>query len=291
MGLTGVILRATFRLIHIETSRIDQTIIQAPNLDRAMEVFEGSQQSTYSVAWIDCLASGAALGRSAVILGEHATLDSLSTRDRSTPFGRAKRSTRRVPIDFPAFVLNRRSVGLFNRMYYRTQRPGRTTVDFDPYFYPLDALRDWNRIYGRKGFVQYQCALPLSASRAGLEQLLTQIARSGAGSFLAVLKRLGCQSFGYLSFPMEGYTLALDFPAKPETFRLLNNLDDIVAAHGGRLYLTKDARASARVIAAGYPQLQAFNRNVWSCDESVPVSRGHPRRPVRHWSRNCQALC
>ena len=258
MGLTGVILRSTFRLIPIATSWIDQTIIRAANLDCAMEAFEASQGSTYSVAWIDCLASGAALGRSVVILGEHATVDRLIRRDQSALLRRRKPKTKRVPADLPGFILNRVSVGLFNRIYYRVQRPGSAIIDFEPFFYPLDALHDWNRIYGRKGFVQYQCVLPQQASRSGLIELLTNIARAGEGSFLAVLKRLGPKSFGYLSFPMEGYTLALDFPAKPEVFRLLDRLDAIVAAHSGRLYLAKDARTSARMIAAGYPQLDAF---------------------------------
>jgi FAD/FMN-containing dehydrogenase len=113
-------------------------------------------------------------------------------------------------------------------------------------------------MYGRRGFVQYQCVLPLFASRDGLIDLLTRISRAGLGSFLAVLKRLGPASFGHLSFPMEGYTLALDFPVKAQTFRLLDELDAVVAHHGGRVYLTKDARTSAAAIAAGYPQLEAF---------------------------------
>jgi FAD/FMN-containing dehydrogenase len=258
MGLTGVILRATFRLIPIATSRVVQTTIRAPDLASAMALFEEYREAPYSVAWIDCFASGAKLGRSVVIVGEHAALERLEASERAQPYARKPRSARRFPFDLPGFALNRVSVSAFNALYYRLQRPGRSIVDLETYFYPLDAVHDWNRLYGRRGFVQYQCALPLEASRDGLRKLLTEIARAGEGSFLGVLKKLGPKSFGYLSFPLDGYTLALDFPARPATFELLGRLDDIVAAHGGRIYLTKDARAPAHVIASGYPEIDAF---------------------------------
>ena len=258
MGLTGIILHATFRLIRVTTSRIDQRIIRVANLRGAMDVFEASVTSTYSVAWLDCLASGAALGRGVVVLGEHATIEQLPERDRTRPVGRPKRKVKRFPVDLPAFMMNRFSVATFNRIYYRSQRPGNDLVDLDPYFYPLDAVHDWNRMYGRNGFVQYQCAVPLKSCPAALSELLTEIAQRGTPSFLAVLKRLGPESFGYLSFPMEGYTLALDFPVNAQTFHLLDRLDDVVMAHGGRLYLAKDARASRRVIENGYPRLEKF---------------------------------
>ena len=258
MGLTGVILRATFRLIPIATSRILQTTIRAPDLASAMALFETYREAPYSVAWIDCFASGANLGRSVVIVGEHAAAENLEASDRAQPYARKPRSARRFPFDLPGFALNRMAVSAFNALYYRVQRPGISVVDLESYFYPLDAVHDWNRLYGRRGFVQYQCVLPLEASREGLTQLLTEIARAGEGSFLGVLKRLGPKSFGYLSFPLDGYTLALDFAARPATFGLLTRLDGIVASHGGRIYLTKDARATARVIASGYPEIDAF---------------------------------
>ncbi|MFM7403958.1 MAG: FAD-binding protein, partial [Erythrobacter sp.] len=131
-------------------------------------------------------------------------------------------------------------------------------VAYDPYFYPLDALFEWNRIYGRRGFVQYQSVLPLATSAQGMRCLLEAISAAGAGSFLAVLKRMGRQSFGMLSFPMEGYTLALDFPATPENLALLARLDAITAEHGGRVYLAKDACVAPQYFAAGYPRLAEF---------------------------------
>jgi FAD/FMN-containing dehydrogenase len=260
MGLTGVILRATLRLLPIATSRIEQTIVRAANLDQAMAIFDANPQVTYSVAWIDSFAPQEMLGRSVVMLAEHAALDRLPSAGRRAPYGRRSRAALRLPFDLPAFVLNAASIKMFNALYYRRHVPGTSLVDLDRFFYPLDALHDWNRMYGRAGFVQYQCVLPLAASRRGLLELLTRISRAGLGSFLAVLKRLGRSSFGHLSFPMEGYTLALDFPVKERTFELLDTLDAVVAAHGGRVYLTKDARAKPSAIIAGYPRLEAFRR-------------------------------
>ena len=258
MGLTGVILRACFRMLKVESAAVRQRTLHAPTLAHAFELFEASLDWTYSVAWIDCLATGRALGRSAILLGRHAGANELPADRRAAPFACAPRRPKRVPVDLPTIALSRIPVSIFNRLYYAAQRPGDAIVDIDPYFYPLDAIRDWNRIYGRRGFVQYQCVLPLAASEAGMRRLLSEIARSGGASFLAVLKRLGRQSFGMLSFPMEGYTLALDFPANPANLALLDRLDAITGEHGGRIYLAKDARLAAGAFADGYPHLEQF---------------------------------
>lgn len=260
MGLTGIILSATIRLQRIGSAYIRQSTQRARSLDEAMAILEGAHASTYAVAWIDCLASGASLGRSAIFLGEHAAAADLPPALRQAPLVRPKRPTRRVPMDLPRFALNTLSVRLFNAAYYRAQTPRTALVDLESYFYPLDAVLEWNRIYGRRGFVQYQCVLPPETSRAGLTALLTDISRRGTASFLAVLKAMGRQSFGLLSFPMPGYTLALDFPTSEATFRLLADLDAIVLAHGGRLYLAKDSRMSPGLLEAGYPRLAAFRR-------------------------------
>jgi FAD/FMN-containing dehydrogenase len=258
MGLTGVVLRACFRLLPVETSRIRQSVHRTRDLAETMALFEANNHRTYSVAWIDCLASGAALGRSVVSLGEHALVGDLAPADRAAPLSWRPLKPKTVPIDLPGFALGRLSVKAFNAVYYRAQRAGPGVVDFNPYFYPLDALLEWNRIYGRRGFVQYQCVLPLETSEPGLRRLLTEIAGRGSASFLAVLKRMGHQSFGMMSFPRPGYTLALDFPATTGSFALLDELDAITLDHGGRVYLAKDARTSARGIAAGYPRLDEF---------------------------------
>lgn len=258
MGLTGVIVRAAFRMLKIESAYIRQRTVRAANLEQALAVFEQSQCATYSVAWIDCLATGKALGRSAILLGEHAKAAELDVHLRNEPLHRPARKPKSVPVDFPGFALSGFNVRLFNQFYYAMQRPGDALVGLDPYFYPLDALSDWNRIYGRRGFLQYQCVLPLATSESGMRRLLEAISAAGAGSFLAVLKRMGPASFGMLSFPMEGYTLALDFPATLANLALLETLDSITADHGGRVYLTKDARVSPQMFAQGYPRLSEF---------------------------------
>ena len=254
MGLTGIIVAVTLRLLRIETSLIRQRTSRCANLAEAMAALAAARD-TYAVAWIDCLAKGAAMGRSVLFLGEHARADEV-------PAGKGglvatRRRAVRMPVDFPGFVLNRWSVAAFNELYWRRAKPGEALVDYDGYFYPLDALLEWNRIYGRAGFVQYQCVLPTEASEAGLTALLTRIAQAGAGSFLSVLKLFGPQD-GVLSFPMAGFTLALDFPANPKTFALLDELDAVVADHGGRLYLAKDARMGAAFFQRSYPRLDEF---------------------------------
>ena len=258
MGLTGVIVRAAFRMLKIESAYIRQRTVRAANLEQALTAFEQSHHATYSVAWIDCMATGKALGRSAILLGEHARAAELDDHLKDNPLHRPSRKPKAVPVDLPGFALSGFNVKMFNQLYYAMQRPGDALVGLDPYFYPLDALAGWNRIYGRRGFVQYQCVLPLGTSEAGLRRLLEAISAAGAGSFLAVLKRMGPQSFGMLSFPMEGYTLALDFPATPANLALLETLDSITADHGGRIYLTKDARMPPQMVTQGYPRLPEF---------------------------------
>jgi decaprenylphospho-beta-D-ribofuranose 2-oxidase len=258
MGLTGVIIRATIRMLAVETAKIRLRTVPAANLDEAIAVFESSLDVTYSVAWIDCLAPEARLGRSIVFLGNHARISDLPAAERATPFARAHRMSKTLPINFPTFVLSRPAVQLFNAAYFWAHKAGASLVDFDPYFYPLDVVQDWNRMYGRRGFVQYQSLLPLAESRDGLKRLLAEIGRSGQASLLAVLKRMGPQSFGMMSFPCRGYTLALDFPATAHNLALLDRLDAIIREHGGRVYLAKDARTSPAMVEAGYPRLTEF---------------------------------
>lgn len=260
MGLTGIILRAAIRLKPVETAWIRQTTIAAPNLKSAMAAFEAAQDSTYSVAWIDCLGTGGNLGRSLVMLGEHAVHADLSPRQAHAPFKIKPKRKLSVPMDFPAFALNSLVVRAFNALYYRAgawKKSGSQLVDWDSYFYPLDAILGWNRIYGRKGFAQFQCALPLDRSETGLAALLSEIAKTGSGSFLAVLKRFGKQDSAF-SFPMEGYTLALDFPVKPKTLALLERLDQITIAHGGRFYLAKDSRMTGETLRASDSRVADF---------------------------------
>jgi FAD/FMN-containing dehydrogenase len=261
MGLTGTIIEATFRLKPIETGWMRQRTIVAADLDGALAALRETADATYSVAWIDCLARGAALGRSLVYAAEHASRHDVATLKPGVDlFPAPRRGRLAVPLDLPAATLNRASVKVFNELYYR--RGARTAgapflVHWDPYFFPLDGIGDWNRIYGRRGFVQYQCVVPPVAAREVLGDMIERIAARGNASFLAVLKQLG-GSRGTLSFPMEGFTLALDLPVTDDVFPLLDEIDAIVVAAGGRLYLAKDARQSRATFEAGYPSLPAF---------------------------------
>ena len=256
MGLTGLILRIRFRLLPIASAWMRQQTIAARDLDEITDAFERSHDWTYTVAWIDCLARGSRLGRSLLYRGEHAQPDELPEDARRAPLAQPRRTPLTVPFFLPGGLLNGMSVRVFNSLYFRRHaaRPPQSLVDLDSFFFPLDAIDHWNRIYGRRGFFQYQCVLPIATGRRGLRELLSRVARAGAGSFLAVLKPLG-PGRGGLSFPLEGYTLALDFPATATNLALAGELDAIVADHGGRLYLAKDARAAPEMIAEGYPDL------------------------------------
>ena len=254
MGLTGVILTATLTMLRVESSNVEETVVKAPSLDAALAAFTDYTNTTYSVAWIDLVASGRDLGRSLVMLGEHATDGRLTTKPV-----RARGS---VPVTMPACLLNRATVTAFNKLYYGRIRGDelRHRVPFEPFFYPLDKAAHWNRLYGRAGFIQYQLVIPLSQGRERLRDILERIARAGIASPLAVLKVFGEANHNPLSFPMPGYTLALDFKATTRAFALAEELDRLVIAAGGRIYLTKDSRMSADTFRAGYPDIDEFER-------------------------------
>lgn len=262
MGLTGVILDATFRLHPIESAYARQETLACPDLDALMAALDESRDWTHSVAWIDGVAQGTRLGRGLLMRGEHAPPEALPATKRSAALTRRPPRRHRVPVDLPAFALNRATVSAFNALYHGrgAARAGREEiVDLETFFYPLDALLDWNRVYGRRGFVQYQCVLP-RGQEDELRRVLETVAAGGDASFLAVLKLFGpaAPDAGFLSFPREGFTLALDFPVRTRAFQLLDGLDRMVADAGGRIYLAKDARTAPEIVAAGYPDLKRF---------------------------------
>jgi FAD/FMN-containing dehydrogenase len=259
MGLTGVIVKAAFRLRPVTSGWINQRVIAAGNIDAAIDVFEDSLDATYSVAWIDCLQTGKKLGRSLVMLGEHAETGELPERLRARPLHTQQKGTLRIPADFPVWALNRYVVKAFNTVYFwKGKRKSKShLIGWHSYFYPLDAINDWNRIYGRRGFAQYQFVIPLENARKGLQEILSAIATSGQGSFLAVLKRFGKQKSRF-SFPMEGYTLALDFHVNQKTFALMEQLDGIVAKYEGRIYLAKDSRISKNMFMKTESRAKAY---------------------------------
>lgn len=251
MGLTGMVLEATLRLEKVPSVSIKQRSIAASTLTECIEIIESNESSKYSVAWIDCLAKGDELGRSVVHLGEHSDTGAQHFTSRWGP---------NIPFSTPAFLLNRYTTKLFNNSLYalrkRTQRA--QYVNYDAYFFPLDNIKNWNRLYGRNGFLQYQLVLPLDSAAAGLSEILKIVAESGKGSFISVLKKFGAANNNLLSFPMNGYTLTLDFKNEKSVFPLLNRLDEIVLANDGRLYLAKDARMSAKMFQASYENWEKF---------------------------------
>lgn len=260
MGLTGIVCRLALRMLPVETAWIRQETILAGNLEEAFDAFEAAHGRTYSVAWIDALAGGRSQGRSVLLCGEHAGVAELPAERRATPFDLPRRREIPVPWDMPGFLLNKWSGRALNTAYWTAngRKAGTTLVDYESYFYPLDSVLHWNRAYGRRGFVQYQCVLPVESSLTGIRQLLDATRASGEGAFLAVLKLMGENTRKGLSFPMKGYTLALDFPVTRSLPALLDRLDAIVAAHDGRLYLAKDARMSSDTFRKGYAGLEAF---------------------------------
>ncbi|MBM7038059.1 FAD-binding oxidoreductase [Vibrio ulleungensis] len=262
MGLTGVITEAAFKLKPITSAYINQKVVKAKNLETALALFEHYRNVTYSVAWIDCLSTDDNLGRSLLMLGEHADKGKLTTH---------KNGLLNMPCDMPSFLLNKYTIQAFNSAYYNKQlkEEVNNTVHYDPFFYPLDSINNWNRMYGGNGFTQYQFVIPKEAGKEGLTEILAAIAESKQGSFLAVLKILGEGNRNHLSFPMEGYTLALDFKLNDKLFSLLDRLDIIVRKYKGRLYLSKDVRMSAEMFKAGYPQWEEFQavRKEYGVDE------------------------
>ncbi len=255
MGLTGVILRAGLRLRPVETGWMRQTTVAAPDLHAVIAALE-TDDAPYSVAWIDSLAAGADLGRGLVHLGAHARLRDLAPGMDRFPRARTGLS---VPVMAPSWVLGRPLVRAFNRQIYRRglAAPVSALRDWESYFYPLDRIGQWNRLYGRRGFVQFQCVLPEAAAVKGLTALLGASAAGGHPSSLAVLKKLGPEA-GPFSFPMAGWTLALDLAMRDGTPALMDRLDAIAIDHGGRFYLAKDARLRAGTLTRSDPRAEAF---------------------------------
>jgi len=244
MGLTGIILTAKFKLKNIQTAYIRQESIKAENLDEIFSLFEESENWTYTVAWIDCLQKGKNIGRSILMRGEHAFQHELPQKLKENPLRLKKKFEPTVPFYFPGFVLNALTVKIFNFFYFKKQskKEVRNFIDYETFFYPLDFVKDWNKIYGKSGFIQYQMMIPKETGKEGMGKILETIANSGNGSFLAVLKLYGKENpQAYNSFPFEGYSLALDFKVNSKLKKLIDRLDDIVQEYNGRIYLTKDS--------------------------------------------------
>ena len=267
MGLTGAIYAVTLRLKKIDNTYMRTRTIKTRNFDELCHHFEQTQQQyTYSVAWIDSLAKGAQIGRGSLILGEHAGAEQAP---KSDPFKLHSTDGPSVPFFFPSATLNSLTMRLFNTLVYHRQirRRHDATVHYDPYFYPLDFVRHWNRIYGKRGFLQYQFAVPFDGGRTLMGDILQRIAQRGIASFLTVLKTLGQESGGLLSFPIPGYTLALDIPLRdPSVISFLQSITGLVVRAGGRIYLAKDAILQRTDFEAMYPHLSEFKHIKRACD-------------------------
>ena len=260
LGLTGLIRWADIQLIPVQSEHVDMRRTRFPSLDAFFEINAAANaRSRYTVAWIDTTATGRGLGRGLYIEGDHAP--------GTLPLpGEAGAPRLRLPFDAPGGLLNRATVRAFNALYYRQQL--RTVVEkrvpYEPFFYPLDALGDWNRLYGPHGFFQYQFVVPFADGHAAVREILDRIVHAGQASFLAVLKTFGdIPSPGLLSFPRPGVTLALDFPNRGEpTRRLFGTLDSLVRDAGGRLYPAKDACMTAADFQRFYPEWEAFREHI-----------------------------
>lgn len=279
MGLTGIISEVTLKLIPIQTAQVLVTHRAASNIEHLFKLLQDpALDDHYSVAWIDCLASGENLGRGIAMFGHHATT---SEYTGTKPLYSKPKRMRNLPFNFPSWVLNPLSITLFNKLFYfkESRKKAPFLTDYDSYFYPLDAIGEWNKMYGKRGFVQYQCVIPEATALEGLTAILKELSGSRRASFLAILKRLGAEGKGLLSFPLPGYTLTLDLPIRDKgLFSLLDKLDHILLQYGGRIYLAKDARISAESFRTMYPRYAEWMKIKHAIDPANRFSSSLSRR-------------
>ena len=257
MGLTGHILEVEFTLERIPSRWIWQESERIDDIDRFQEALvEAAPEWPYTMGWIDCLSTGKNLGRGILMKGRWATAEEAPAKPP-----RAKLRPR-LPMDFPAWVLNRASIRAFNELYFwqHVPRKKRGFVDPESFFYPLDAMRDWYRMYGARGFTQYQCVLPREAGRGSARRMMEALTARGGASFLCVIKDFGQDGVGTLSFPRPGITIALDIAMRDDTQETVDALNQLVIAEGGRIYLAKDSLTRAEDFRRMEPRIEEFNR-------------------------------
>lgn len=278
IGLTGFILTTRFKLQPVESAYMKVDYTRLKDIDALMSALDESEgRHQYSVAWIDCLAKGKDKGRSVLMLGDHATAEDLATSIRD-PYAIGKKFQKVVPFNMPSFVLNPFSVSLFNAAVYASYPTVEgKIVDYDSYFYPLDSVLHFNRVYGKQGLIQYQATFPVEG-RAGLLQVLDRLNKASRASFLAVLKRTGPANPAPLSHPIEGYLLNLDIPYRQGIVEFLHDLDMILLNHGARLYLAKDAVMTADTFAKMYPRRDEFMEIRHRLDPNQVLSSTMARR-------------
>ncbi len=281
-GLTGFIDRIHLQLRPIESSYIRFLSLRAKNLDALFKLFEKEDEEwEYSVAWLDTLARGKSLGRGVLMLGQHANAFELTQKEQDRHLEFQEPSVWSIPLYSPEFLLNKKFLRLFNYAYWRFSRtkPQSSIISYQQFFYPLDFIGNWNRLYGRRGFFQYQFMIPDPHGQEGIARCLEFLSRKGLGAFLSVLKRCG-DDLSILPFCKKGFTLALDIPYRSrEILKVLNEADEMVASYGGRVYLSKDARLSGEMFRSMYPEYQNFR---------VHLDKYNPNRIA--WSRMAERL-
>jgi FAD/FMN-containing dehydrogenase len=256
MGLTGHILEVEFRMQRVPSAWIDQEVERVPNIDAFVEGLDrAAREWPFTMGWIDCLKRGAGMGRGLVIKGRWA---------QDAPAALPPEPRRpSVPFELPEFALSRLSIRAFNEVIYRLTRAGRSRVGYQTFWYPLDAIGHWNRMYGRRGFTQYQCVIPRSAGRAAVRHFLDLLVERGGASFLCVIKDCGEEGVGLLSFPRPGTSIALDIAIRPDTQSLVDALNARLIDLGGRVYLAKDTFTRAddfRRMEPRLPEWQEIRR-------------------------------
>ena len=253
LGLLGIILNAKIRLKRIETTFFKQKAVVFSNIDDLLEGFEKYDAAyDYSVAWVDSLATGRKLGKSVLTMGNAAVIEDLSKSQQKNPLLVTGDPKLTLPVFLPNFSLNPVSVKMLNKVIEFSQSKAASVIHYEKFFFPLDAINNWNRGYGKRGFIQYQFVIPLENGVANIRKILNEIAKSGCTPFLNVLKKFG-KGHGYLSFPMEGYTFAIDFPMTRSLPSFVNKLDQMVIDFGGRIYLGKDAMLDRDKFQKMYP--------------------------------------
>lgn len=259
MGLLGVVLTATIRLRKIETTYFHQKSIRVRNLQEMMGALDEHDHTfPYSVATLDVFATGPQLGRGVLTVGDHAGLSQLPPRLAANPLRVSGPPKITVPFELPEISLNPLSMRVVNAVIQRIQASAAPLGHYEAFFYPLDKIAEWNRGYGKRGFTQYQFVIPFDNGLREMRKILTTILSSGQLPFLNVLKRLGKESGGVLSFPREGYTFAIDFPIRENTEVLLRRLDAMVVDAGGRIYLGKDSYTDAATFRTMYPEVAGW---------------------------------
>jgi decaprenylphospho-beta-D-ribofuranose 2-oxidase len=261
LGQTGVITRVSLELARISSAYISMQHARTQNLEETLKLCL-TLEDDFSVCWVDSLARGKHLGRGVLMVGHHASAEEVAELSPDlAPFSSPRELHLKLPFFVPSVLTGQLTWRAFNAAYYAAEgrHPPHRLLHYRPYFFPLDGVAHWNRIYGRNGFLEYQFAVPIEAAEPVCREVLDCLSRSGNGSFLAVLKRLGPSSGGHLSFPIEGITLAVDMPAGgPEQDAILRHLDEVVANAGGRIYLVKDSRMDASFVPRMYPRLNEW---------------------------------